>query len=231
MSAHTNQPNVLNSETELVAFLDSVASCSGAIWDFDGAVVDSEPTQASAYRLVLEEEGITPSDAFFDSYIGRTESEIWKGLSRDYSLSASPLSLRKRRLEKLGFLLIERVAPNWFVRPALEYFDRRAVQSIIISSGNESVVEAYLHYWNLLDRFQSISATDPSKDVAPKADRLTTTIRALKGGRAVVVEDSSMYLAAARDAGAVTLGVSHSLNGADLADVTDAQVLGVAEDQ
>ena len=92
------------------------------------------------------------------------------------------------------------------------------------------MVKAYLDHWDLLDCFQSISATDPTRDVALKADRLAAGMRSLVGGRVVVVEDSSTYLAAARDAGAVTLGVSHSLNG-DLADASDAQVQARAENQ
>jgi tRNA (adenine57-N1/adenine58-N1)-methyltransferase len=221
--------NYANTKAELARFLDGIPVCAGVIWDFDGTIVDSEPVQSLAYRAVLEEYGVSPSTSFFQAYIGHTETEIWKGLSHDYSLSESFSSLIKQRSNKLETLLVDRTPPNWFVRPMLEYLRQRAVKSVIVSSGNESLISLYLRYWDLLDEFESISATDLAKNVAPKAVRLTAAIAALNVGTAVVVEDSAAYLKLARDAGAATIGVSHSLNGSEIADHSDAQVSGSVE--
>ena len=84
-------------------FLDSIPLISQAVWDFDGTLVDSEPVQAEAYRLILAEEGIVPPNGVFVHFVGQTE--IWSKLAREYSLTADLTSLRERRLKTLGKLL------------------------------------------------------------------------------------------------------------------------------
>ncbi len=84
-------------------FLDSIPLISQAVWEFDGTLVDSEPVQAEAYRLILAEEGIVPPNGVFVHFVGQTE--IWSKLAREYSLTADLTSLRERRLKTLGKLL------------------------------------------------------------------------------------------------------------------------------
>ena len=203
--------------------LDAIPQLSQAIWDFDGTLVDSEPVQAEAYRLILAEEGIVPPNGFFVHFVGQTE--IWCKLAREYSLTADLTSLRERRLKTLGKLL-EDTPPNWFTIPLLDYFNGRGARSIIVSSGTKSVITEYLSHWGLADRFDSISATDPSRNGPSKTERLTTAIRASVVGATVVLDDMSTYLAIAREAGAVTIGVLHSLNGLNVMDVSDVHLLG-----
>ena len=213
---------LLDDASALSSFLDEHDDLDCVLWDFDGVVVDSEPVQAQTYREILTALGHIPAADFFDDLTGRTEAEIWAVLINAFGLQEGAKELREERLA----LVTERLVhspPNWFLTPLLEGLERRGVVSRIVSSGNESVISRYLGEWNLSERFRDVSAAAADGSIEAKQDRIDNALAGT--ALAMVIEDSSRYLAFARSRGAVTLAVRHSLN-QGVALVADALVEG-----
>jgi beta-phosphoglucomutase-like phosphatase (HAD superfamily) len=208
----------LATEPELRKFLRTHGPFTIAVWDFDGVLGDTEPAQAEAYREMLAERGIAAEHDFFNELAGGSEREIWAALQTRHGFTGDFAALRRERIARVTPVLATSVAPNWFVRRGIAALRQDGTRSVIISSGNREVVEAYVDAWRLRSLFDEISAASGREDDIPKPQRLRSAIAA---ERALVVEDSAKYLRLASDLGAATLGVVHSLSGA-LAEVADA---------
>lgn len=190
-----------------------------AVWDFDGVIGDTEPIQARVYREMLAERGIVVDDGFFRDLAGRPEQEIWATLKDRFGVEGEPQQLRRERIARVAPILADTVHPNWFVLPGVAALHETDARLLVVSSGNEEVVDLYLGVWGLRELFDEISATTGTAGDVPKRERLR---RALAGaGRALVIEDSAKYLRLAAELGAVTLAVEHTLND-DVAREADA---------
>lgn len=212
----------IGSEEELLDFLERRGPFGLCIWDFDGVVCDSEPQQAESYRRLLARRGRTTSPEFFDRLVGLTEPEIWERILADQGVDWDRAGLVAERHEVL-IPMLAAMPPNWWLRPTLAWLTERAVPSRLVSSGNRNVIEAYLEAHGLSAAFASVSVADHG--ARPKAERLGGTIDAAAPARVLVFEDSDSYLAVARDRGAVTVRVAHSLNAAGRV-AADAVVTG-----
>lgn len=122
-------------------------------------------------------------------------------------------------------MLAGSIRPNWFVRPGAAALREMNTRLLVISSGNEEVVDLYLEAWGLRGIFDEISATTGEGDV-PKRERLRRALT--DAGSALVIEDSTEYLRFAAELGAVTLGVEHTMNG-DVGAEADAVLVGHPE--
>jgi beta-phosphoglucomutase-like phosphatase (HAD superfamily) len=201
----------LTAVDSLRAFLGATGPFDVAVWDFDGVIGDTEPAQAQVYRDMLSERGVLVEDDFFRDLAGRSEPEIWAALQDRYGIGGEVAGLRRERIARIAPLLAESVTPNWFVRPAILALREMNTRSIIISSGNEEVVDRYLERWGLRALFDGVSAISGDSDDRPKRERLRDALAG--AGRTLVIEDSADYLRLASELGAVTLGVKHTLNG------------------
>src|ERR1017187_10616307 len=130
----------LSTREDLESFLDDRGTFEIAVWDFDGVIVDSEPSQAEAYRTLLERRGFTPAANFFTTLAGQSEREIWSALKDEYGFDGDIEALRRERIGELLTDFVDDIPPNWFVEPALAHFERTLTRSIVISSGNTEVI-------------------------------------------------------------------------------------------
>ncbi len=202
-----SHPPTINTPDEFRSFLATFGPFAVAIWDFDGVIGDTEPTQAATYRRMLEDLNVSTNDNFFDDLAGRSEPEIWRTLQERYGFSGDITALRERRVALVTPVLAKRVVPNWFVRSGLQILKGAGASSVIISSGNQEVVDHYLSTWGLRELFDEVSATSSKRCDLPKRERLH---KATEGVRALVIEDSAEYLGLAADLDAATIGVAHS---------------------
>jgi beta-phosphoglucomutase-like phosphatase (HAD superfamily) len=200
---------LLTNEAELRRFLVERGPFEVAVWDFDGVVGDTEPAQAEAYRSMLVERGIEPEPDFFGALAGRSEREIWSALQQRHGFGGKFAALRAERIARVTPVLVSRVEPNWFVRYGVAELRAAGTRSLIVSSGNREVIDAYLDARSLRELFDEISAVSGSENDVPKRERLR---HAIEGVRALVIEDSAAYLRLAAELGASTLGVAHALN-------------------
>jgi len=215
----------LKSPADLSAFIRARGPFGLCIWDFDGVVCDSEPWQAESYRTVLLRRGVCPPTDFFEPFVGLTEPEIWDGLVADFGVTTERSELARERLEALRPALLRDAPPNWFVRPALEALRGTGTRSVIVSSGNLSVIEAYLAAWGLSDLFDAVSGFGPG--VAPKRQRMSELLASARD-RVLLFEDVDAYLALGSAHSAVVVGVIHGLNAGPLASA-DAVMLASPE--
>ncbi len=202
-------PTAIKTNSEFRRFLDEFGPFAVAVWDFDGVIGDTEPTQAATYRRILADLGIVTPDDFFDDLAGRSEPEIWTSLQRRYGFGGDITALREKRVALVTPLLAAQIAPNWFVRCGLRCLSRAGTSSVIISSGNQEVVDHYLSVWRLAALFDDVSATSGKRRDPPKRERLRS---AIEGVRALVIEDSAEYLRFVAGLGAATIGVGHTLD-------------------
>lgn len=210
----------------LRAFLANTGPFEIAVWDFDGVVGDTEPTQAKVYREMLTEQGIVVEDDFFRDLAGRSESEIWAMLRTRCGVEGEVAALREERIARVAPVLVENVIPSWFVRPGIRGLREMNTRSVVISSGNAAVIDHYLERWNLRSLFDRIWAISDRPGVPSKRERLRDTLAG--AASALVIEDSAEYLRLAAELGAVTLGVRHTLNGNE-AEVATAILRGGTE--
>jgi len=196
-----------------------ISSSSGIIWDFDGVVADTEPVQGDAYRQLLLARGKSPSRAFFNPYVGRTEPEIWEGLAHDFALEESLDALKEERAAVYLENAKSRLIPAWFVIPVLSRADARGLPNVIVSSGNHSAISALLDSWGLERQFSDVLALgSPSSAGLPSKNNRVKHAVARYGPVPLVIEDNAAYLAEARALGALTLGIRHSLNDLNTSD-------------
>ncbi len=204
----------LRSPADLCAFIRARGPFGLCIWDFDGVVCDSEPWQAESYRRVLLHRGVRPPTGFFEPFVGLAEPEIWDRIGAQYGVTTEWPELARERLEALRPALLNDAPPNWFVRPALEALRGADTRSVIVSSGNLSVIEAYLAAWGLGDLFDAVSGLGPG--VKPKRQRMSELLASARD-RVLLFEDVDAYLALGSAHGAVVVGVIHGLNAGALA--------------
>jgi DNA-binding LacI/PurR family transcriptional regulator/beta-phosphoglucomutase-like phosphatase (HAD superfamily) len=217
----------LRTPADLSAFIRRCGPFDLCIWDFDGVVCDSEPWQAESYRTVLIRRGVGTRADFFAGYVGLTEPEIWDRIVAEYGVTADRRDLARERIEVIRQALLRDAPPNWFVRPAHDVLRATATRSIIVSSGNLSLIEAYLAAWSLDHLFDAVSGIGPK--AIPKKQRMMELLASARG-RVLLFEDVDSYLAVGSAHGAVAVGVSHGMNAGRLSSA-DAVILASPETQ
>jgi beta-phosphoglucomutase-like phosphatase (HAD superfamily) len=206
------------------AFLKDVGPFAVAIWDFDGVIVDSEPSQANAYRAVLARRGHQPAGGFFEALFGHSDEEIWSHLKQTYRIGDDIAALRLERIGEVLATLVDS-PPNWFVDPILSCLESARTPSIVLSSGNREVIFPYLDTWRLDERFDKVLCGPVAQGGITKEETLGTILSRVS--KALVIEDSAHYLRLARSLGAQTVAVMHDLNATHSLDA-DARLRPVA---
>jgi beta-phosphoglucomutase-like phosphatase (HAD superfamily) len=212
-----NAPTSIRTTAELCSFLAGYDHFAVAIWDFDGVIGDTEPIQAATYRRMLSDRNVIAQDNFFDDLAGRSEPEIWSALQSRYGFQGDITALREERVELVTPLLSAQIAPNWFVRSGLQFLRRAGTPSVIVSSGNQEVIDHYLSTWHLGTFFDEVNATSSTRSDPPKRERLQ---KRLEGVHALLIEDSAEYIRFGSDLNATTIGVAHVVD--EVPDIADA---------
>ncbi|WP_435209075.1 HAD family hydrolase [Micromonospora sp. bgisy143] len=199
--------------------------CDGVIWDFDGVVADTEPTQGESFRLMLERLGVQPVGDFFRGYVGRSEREIWEDLSAEHRLRSTLDELATARSKIYLELATSTLAPAFYVSPMLDEADELGVANFVVSSGSYRNIWNLLQTWKLGQRFAAIycAGSPESSALHTKKERLSSVLA--RHRCPLVVEDSADYLRLASSLGARTIGIQHSLN--DLSQVSADLVIKV----
>lgn len=189
--------------------------------DFDGVVVDSEAIQHLAYSAALRPYGIELSVDDFRHYIGSSEDQVLERVQRDRACELDLASVKEHRAVVLDAELAAVPAPNWFVRPALEWIERRSGTARIVSAGHRHRIAATLDRFGLADLVDAIHTVPEQPHGTTKVDLLDDCISTVPA-TTVVIEDNAAILAHASRKGCRTIGVRHAYNTGDAlaADVT-----------
>lgn len=186
------------------------------IFDFDGVIADTERLHLGALQSVLAPRGVELSLEEYESgYLGSTDHDLLIALSQDRSLAWSPAEIESIVQDK-GVVFDGLLRRGLVVFPSAIRLIGRLVESgatLAIASGAfRYEIEAILDSVNLRSAFPVIvgsgeySAGKPHP--APFLEAARRVGRPASG--AVVIEDTSWGLTAARAAGCATIAVTHT---------------------
>ena len=195
----------------------------GAIFDWDGVIIDSSGYHERSWAILADEEGLSLPEGHFKRSFGmRNETAIphvlgWTSDPREIS------RLADRKEEIYRELIAERgILPLPGVTEWLAALRGAGVPCAVASSTPRLNIEVVLERIGLEDRFSAILAAEDVErgKPDPQVFLLAAQRIAVPPRRCVVFEDAHVGIEAARAAGMKVVGVStthraQSLRGAD----------------
>jgi HAD superfamily hydrolase (TIGR01509 family) len=204
----------------------------GVIFDMDGVLVNSEPTNQEACRLLLEEYNKELSDELYKTFIGSTEKNLIKTLLKEYMIPLTEeeflVEMRRRRrllFERDGYEGIEGTPE------LLKNLKAGGMLLAIASSSSMEVIEEVTEslgigeYFDLLVTGESVEHPKPAPDVFLKAAHQL----GLEPSECIVIEDSNNGVRAAVAAGMACIGFENPDSGEQDLSKADIIVLGFEE--
>lgn len=182
----------------------------GAIFDWDGVIVDSSRAHERSWELLAKEEARDLPKNHFGEGFGRKNNFIIPEILKwtHDSLEVERLSKRKEELYRdvLGEMEI-RLLPG--VQDLLNHFDREKIPCVIGSSTEKKNIQVLLEKLKMRSHFQGIIAAEdviqgkPNPEVFLKAAQLIS----VEPEYCVVFEDAPSGVAAAKAGGMRAVGV------------------------
>lgn len=181
------------------------------IFDCDGVLVDSEELAWDAWRIVLQESGLTVDQQDVDALTGLTQTALYRALSHRHQLPPEAETLAA----------VARTTANLFERGLRRFQDAtRAVHELgdsdvplaVASSSPRWRLDLSLEIAELGDAFSATVAGDEVHDGKPAPDLYLAAAAALgvEPQRCVAVEDTATGLRSARAAGMRVVGVART---------------------
>lgn len=196
----------------------------GAIFDWDGVVIDSSRHHEESWNRLAREEGLALPEGHFLRGFGMKNEAIIPGIlgwTRDDG-EIRRLSLRKEVLYR-DIIREWGIEPLPGVRPFLESLAKAGIPRVIGSSTHRLNITASLEILGLAEFFTRqrpcdliVSAEDVTRGKPdPQVFLLAAERIGVAPGRCVVFEDAPMGVAAALAAGMKAVGVANT-HGADV---------------
>ena len=173
------------------------------LFDCDGTIVDSMPLHYIAWKKALGELNCPFDEELFYAWGGRPVIEIISALNQMHGLAMAVHSTAERK-ESLYFALLPQLKP---VPEVLEHIHRqyRRIPFAVVSGSNRESVIKSLTSTNLLDKFDTIVASEDYENSKPAPDAFLLAAERLGVAPAdcLVFEDTEMGLQAATAAGMI----------------------------
>lgn len=198
------------------------------IFDFDGVIVDSEPTHFAAFAHVLKERGISLSrEEYYEKYLGYDDHDCFLRVALDHGKTldeeavAEMIAVKTRLIqEAMGRSIQPQPGAVELVRAA----ELDAIGLAICSGALREEIELACRNLGLSECFMTVvSAQDVDCGKPdPQGFRLALeqlcrlSGRVLMAPKTVVVEDSPAGIAAAKHLGMKVLAVTTSRDRGDL---------------
>lgn len=175
------------------------------LFDCDGTIVDSMPLHFVAWCKALGEWGCPFSEDLFYAWGGRPVTEIVAALNEMHELKM-PVAAVADRKESLYFELLPELKAVPEVLEHIHQQHRRIPFAVVSGSTRESVVKS-LTTTNLLDKFETIVASEDYERSKPAPDAFLIAAARVEPAHCLVFEDTEMGLEAAEAAGMSTVRV------------------------
>jgi beta-phosphoglucomutase len=190
-----------------------------AIFDFDGVLADSEPLHYRSLRECLEPEGIAVTEADYASfYLAYTDHDALRLALERAGLPSGPE--RIQALARRKETIFQRLLPEVQLYPGARALVTTLAARFpvgIASGALRGEIEGILDAHALREPFSVIVGADEVVEAKPSpapylaaVDRLRTVLPELRPEECLAVEDSMAGIEAARAAGMVVFGVTHS---------------------
>ncbi|MFL6193576.1 MAG: HAD family hydrolase [Thermoanaerobaculia bacterium] len=196
------------------------------LFDFNGVLVDDEPIHLELFQRVLGEEGISLSaEDYYGRYLGLDNQACFEAalkaagepptVPRLMRLMARKSSYYQERIRKSGYPFFPGVAEL-----VVALAEGKRMLGVVTGALREEV-EGALRQAGLFGRFKVLVSAEDVTESKPSSEGYLRALEAfnsqpplperlLHPHEVLAVEDSPVGLAAAADAGLVTLGVAHA---------------------
>jgi len=177
------------------------------LFDCDGTIVDSMPLHYIAWKKALGEWNCPFDEDLFYAWGGRPVAEIVSALNKMHSL-AMPVESVAERKENLYYDLLPQLTPVSEVLEHIHDQHGRIPFAVVSGSNRESVIKS-LTTTHLLDKFDTIVASEDYKNSKPAPDAFLLAAKRLGVAPAdcLVFEDTQLGLQAAAAAGMAAVRV------------------------
>ncbi len=184
------------------------------LFDFNGVLVDDESVHLAAFREVLRPLGVTFDDATYaERYLGFDDAGAFRAMLEDAGRSPTAAQVQ-RLIDAKRPVYMERIDGALVVFDgAVELVRRRAALGSvgIVSGALREEIEHALAVMGIQDAITFIVAAEDVKHCKPHPEGYLLALKALAGaGPAVVIEDSTAGIEAAKKAGLRCAAVAHS---------------------
>jgi beta-phosphoglucomutase len=196
------------------------------LFDFNGVLVDDEPIHLELFQRVLGEEGVTlTAEDYYGRYLGLDNQACFEAalkaagepptVPRLMRLMARKSSYYQERIRRSGYPIVPGAAE---LVTALS--EGKRMLGVVTGALREEV-EGALRQAGLLGRFKVVVSAEDVTESKPSSEGYLRALEAfnsqpplperlLHPHEVLAIEDSPVGLAAAGDAGLVTLGVARS---------------------
>ncbi len=181
---------------------------SGAIFDMDGLMFDTERIYQTCWNELADEMGIQLSDQFAHE-IGGTSGDLLYAVIRKHYRTKEPEKLFHRCLSKVEERLTEQVPVKPGLFAILDYFRSEGVKLAVASSSNRYVIRSNVHIAGVEDYFDVLVSGSELKHGKPEPDIFLLAAQELRldPGDCYVFEDSINGVLAGLSAGCRTVMV------------------------
>jgi HAD superfamily hydrolase (TIGR01509 family) len=180
------------------------------IFDFDGLIVDTESPALEAWQKVFRDHGVELTPEVWAQVIG-THEHRFDALDHLEALRGAPVQREevnaRRHEHKLEMTAARPLLPG--VRELVEHARSQGIRLAVASSSSRRWVEGNLDRRSLLGAFDCLRCRDDVERTKPYPDLYLASLDCLGvgAGEAVVFEDSTNGIAAAKAAGIFTVAV------------------------
>jgi HAD superfamily hydrolase (TIGR01509 family) len=185
------------------------------IFDMDGVLVETEEYYFNRRMAFLKEKNIDPLNKRMEDYIGLDNKSTWYRMTGETSLKKGLyeeyISFRESHPTQFEPLLREDV-PSVF-----EHLTKAGIRIAIASSSARKDIESMLEQCNLYKFIDCYLSGEDCKNTKPHPDIYLKTLRelALTKEECVVVEDSTVGIRAAKEAGLFVFAMAPSVQNMD----------------
>lgn len=176
----------------------------------DGVLLDSEPVYFRVQRAMLQERGYDLGWEEYTGTLGLTVVQAWERLVRTRGLAEDPAALAAEEDARAIDAFRRGVEPMPGLVSFLEALGETGWALAVASSGSREVIAAKLRGLGLEWTFGTVASGDEVRRGKPAPDLVLLALSRLgvPAGQAVVLEDTSFGLRAARAAGCRTVWIS-----------------------
>jgi len=186
----------------------------------DGVILDNQYILFDMLRKALKHKGVDVSTMeLVDAYIGLTSNMIYTKVIEKYGLSETTEELRGLITKLTGNYYVDAdIEPMSGLLQVLNYLKKQDIRLALVSSTSSHNILSAMNRLSLIKYFDVIIGGDMLKQAKPAPEGYQTAAKQLGVDvkDALVIEDSSIGIQAAKNAGIKVIGFAGSMIKQDL---------------
>lgn len=190
------------------------------LFDMDGVILDNQYILFDMLRKALKHKGVDVSTMeLVDAYIGLTSNMIYTKVIEKYGLSETTEELRGLITKLTGNYYVDAdIEPMSGLLQVLNYLKKQDIRLALVSSTSSHNILSAMNRLSLIKYFDVIIGGDMLKQAKPAPEGYQTAAKQLGVDvkDALVIEDSSIGIQAAKNAGIKVIGFAGSMIKQDL---------------